>query len=62
MSAANTGTPARANPSAKTCNVTVLPVPVAPVTRPWRFASDSVRTVLLASTDENLSGRIGLRL
>ena len=43
MSAANTGTPARANPSARTCNVTVLPVPVAPVTRPWRLASDSVR-------------------
>ena len=34
MSAANTGTPARANPSASTCSVTVLPVPVAPVTRP----------------------------
>ena len=42
MSAANTGTPARANPSAITCSVTVLPVPVAPVTRPWRLASASV--------------------
>ena len=42
ISAANTGTPARANPSAITCNETVLPVPVAPVTRPWRFASPSV--------------------
>ena len=42
MSAANTGTPARANPSAITCSETVLPVPVAPVTRPWRLASPSV--------------------
>ena len=42
MSAANTGTPARANPSAITCNDTVLPVPVAPVTRPCRLASASV--------------------
>src|SRR6185503_19191193 len=41
MSAANTGTPARANPSAITCNDTVLPVPVAPVTRPCRLASAS---------------------
>src|SRR3954465_3728944 len=42
MSAANTGTPARANPSAITCSETVLPVPVAPVTRPCRLASESV--------------------
>ena len=38
-SARNTGTPSREKLSASTCNVTVLPVPVAPVTRPWRFAS-----------------------
>ena len=37
MSAAKTGTPAREKPSARTCNVTVLPVPVAPVIRPWRL-------------------------
>ena len=37
MSAANTGTPAREKPSASTCSVTVLPVPVAPVTRPCRL-------------------------
>ena len=42
ISAANTGTPARANPSAITCSETVFPVPVAPVTRPWRLASPSV--------------------
>src|SRR6185369_7685195 len=41
ISAANTGTPARAKPSAMTCNDTVLPVPVAPVTRPCRLASAS---------------------
>ena len=39
MSAANTGTPAAEKPSAITCSETVLPVPVAPVTRPWRLAS-----------------------
>src|SRR5262249_11739826 len=38
-SAMNTGTPMRENPSASTCRVTVLPVPVAPATRPWRLAS-----------------------
>src|SRR5262245_59809833 len=43
MSAANTGTPAREKPSASTCNVTVFPVPVAPVTSPCRFANLSVR-------------------
>ena len=43
MSAANTGTPEREKPSASTCNVTVLPVPVAPVARPCRLASRSVR-------------------
>src|SRR5262245_15850129 len=37
MSAAKTGTPAREKPSARICNVTVLPVPVAPVTRPCRL-------------------------
>ena len=42
ISAANTGTPARAKPSAITCSDTVLPVPVAPVTRPWRLASANV--------------------
>src|SRR6476620_1897610 len=41
ISAANTGTPARAKPSAMTCSDTVLPVPVAPVTRPCRLASAS---------------------
>ena len=43
MSAAKTGTPAREKPSASTCSVTVLPVPVAPVTSPCRLASASVR-------------------
>src|SRR5262249_49811309 len=43
MSAAKTATPARESSSARTCSVTVLPVPVAPATRPCRFASASVR-------------------
>ena len=33
----NTGTPMREKPSASTISVTVLPVPVAPATRPWRL-------------------------
>ena len=33
-----TGTPAADSPSASTCTVTVLPVPVAPAIRPWRLA------------------------
>ena len=37
-SAMNTGTPIALNPSAIFCSVTVLPVPVAPVIRPWRLA------------------------
>src|SRR5262245_4943029 len=43
ISEANTETPAREKPSARTCSVTVLPVPVAPVTRPCRLASARVR-------------------
>src|SRR5918994_1308602 len=39
ISAAKTGTPALENPSASTWSETVLPVPVAPVIRPWRLAS-----------------------
>src|SRR6185437_13331423 len=42
-SAAKTGTPAFDRPSASTCSVTVLPVPVAPATRPWRLARRSSR-------------------
>ena len=38
-SAMNTGTPIALRRSANTCSVTVLPVPVAPVIRPWRLAS-----------------------
>ena len=37
-SAMNTGTPMLENCSARVCRVTVLPVPVAPVIRPWRLA------------------------
>ena len=38
MSAMKQGTPAWQKVSASTCRVTVLPVPVAPAMRPWRFA------------------------
>ena len=38
-SAMNTGTPMREKLSASFCSVTVLPVPVAPVMQPCRFAS-----------------------
>ena len=37
-SARKTGTPMRLKPSASMRRVTVLPVPVAPATRPWRLA------------------------
>ena len=37
-SAMNTGTPMRLKLSASVCSVIVLPVPVAPVMRPWRLA------------------------
>ena len=37
-SAKNTGTPISEKLSASTFMVTVLPVPVAPVMRPWRLA------------------------
>ena len=53
ISAANTGTPAREKPSAMVCSVTVLPVPVAPVTRPWRLpkASASISSLSLLPTN-----------
>src|SRR5438128_2604025 len=38
-SAMNTGTPIDENACARDCSVTVLPVPVAPVINPCRFAS-----------------------
>jgi len=38
-SAMNTGTPILLKFSARVCSVMVLPVPVAPVMRPWRLAS-----------------------
>ena len=42
-SAMNTGTPMRENASAMVCRVMVLPVPVAPVISPWRFARSGRR-------------------
>jgi hypothetical protein len=43
-SAMNTGTPSFEKPSARVIRVTVLPVPVAPATRPWRLPSRGSRT------------------
>src|SRR5688572_22318568 len=42
-SAAKTGTPAAEKPSARSCRVTVLPVPVAPAIRPCRLAMPNSR-------------------
>ena len=42
-SAMNTGTPMADRPWASACSVTVLPVPVAPVMRPWRLANPGSR-------------------
>ena len=45
MSASSTGTPAAEHCSARFCSVLVLPVPVAPATRPWRFSvANGMRT------------------
>src|SRR4030043_237415 len=41
-----TGTPILLNCSARTQRVTVFPVPVAPVIRPWRFAIFGIRKML----------------
>ncbi len=41
MSATKTGTPALESWPAISCSVFVLPVPVAPAMRPWRFRIDS---------------------
>jgi hypothetical protein len=46
MSAIKTGTPIELKFSARTRNVVVFPVPVAPAIRPWRFAiPGSIETV-----------------
>ena len=42
-SAMKTGTPRREKFTARVCKVTVLPVPVAPVMRPWRLARPGSR-------------------
>src|SRR5215203_3775965 len=44
-SAKNVGTPIALKLSASTCNVTVLPVPVAPAINPWRLAICGSRTM-----------------
>ena len=47
-SATNTGTPRSESWPAISWRVFVLPVPVAPATRPWRFTIDSGRRIRVA--------------
>jgi hypothetical protein len=54
----NTGTPMLAKASAIFCRVTVLPVPVAPVMRPWRLASWGSRWISLSLDLAMSSGAI----
>ena len=66
MSAMNTGTPMREKFSARVCRVTVLPVPVAPVMRPWRLARPgnrwhSVAACLAISMGSAIWGFLGVR-
>ena len=62
MSAAKTEMPARDKPSASTCSVTVLPVPVAPVTKPCRLARCKRHDLRLSAlADENSAVRINVR-
>ena len=60
-SARKTGTPMRESLSASTRSVTVFPVPVAPATRPWRFAipgrSDRISSPL--ATGSGGAGMLG---
>ena len=46
--------PAREKPSAGACKVTVLPVPVAPVIRPWTVRRRTSRLRLLALAANNV--------
>jgi len=55
-SARNTGTPMREKLSAITCSVTVLPVPVAPVMQPCRFASAGSKARSTAPARPMISG------
>lgn len=48
-SAINTGTPISEKDSASFCRVTVLPVPVAPVIKPWRLAIAGSKCSCLSS-------------
>ena len=63
MSAMNTGTPICEKDSASFCSVTVLPVPVAPVIRPWRLASPGSRAhSVCAFFAINIGSAMGLSL
>jgi hypothetical protein len=55
-SAMNTGTPILLKFSASVCSVTVLPVPVAPVIRPWRLARPGSRSQVVVAVLGNQQG------
>src|SRR5690606_11562881 len=55
-SAMKTGVPMRENDSARTCSVTVLPVPVAPVMQPWRLASCGSRAAWMSALRAMIRG------
>ena len=46
-------------PSAMICSVTVLPVPVAPVTRPWRLAIGRIQHLLAGAAGANQDAVVG---
>ena len=50
----------RLKPSAITCSVTVLPVPVAPVISPWRFAIFEMRLRSSLAFATRISSAIGI--
>src|SRR3546814_13814267 len=60
----NTGTPMSEKPSAMVVKVTVLPVPVAPATSPWRLPNFGCRKTLpwLAGSDVGVVTDLPTRL
>src|SRR6185436_15055779 len=66
-SAMNTGTPIAEKRCARAWSVTVLPVPVAPVMRPWRLASpgssaSSFLSFLATSRDDGMARNVTFRI
>ena len=55
-----TGTPASEKPWAMICRVTVLPVPVAPATTPWRLARLNRRVSGALASDWPMNRPVGV--